>query len=33
VSRWVDANGGNRAVLNLIDRLNHGEHFASMVPG
>jgi hypothetical protein len=33
VSRWVDANGGNRAVLNLIDRLNHGEPFASMVPG
>ena len=33
VSRWVDANGGNRAVLNLIDRLNHGERFTSLVPG
>ncbi|MET8138992.1 hypothetical protein ABZU32_01645 [Sphaerisporangium sp. NPDC005288] len=27
VSRWVTANGGSRAVLSLIDRLNAGEEF------
>jgi hypothetical protein len=33
VSRWVGVHGGRRAVLDLIDRLNHGEHFATVVSG
>ncbi|MQA80284.1 MAG: hypothetical protein GEV10_17675 [Streptosporangiales bacterium] len=32
VSRWVDANGGPRAVLDLVDRLQSGERFADVVP-
>jgi len=31
VSRWVDANGGRQAVLDLIRRMAAGESFASIV--
>ena len=34
VSRWVGAHGGgSRAVLDLIDRIDHGERFAAIVTG
>lgn len=33
VSRWVDAHGGSPAVLNLIDRMNNGETFATAFEG
>jgi hypothetical protein len=31
VSRWVTANGGARAVLDLIHRITHGDAFTSIV--
>lgn len=31
VYRWVEAHGGPPAVLDLVDRLNRGEPFASLV--
>jgi hypothetical protein len=33
VSRWVDANGGRQAVLDLIRHLAAGEEFTAIVPG
>ncbi|TDC30301.1 hypothetical protein E1211_24450 [Micromonospora sp. 15K316] len=33
VSRYVDAHGGGRAVLDLIDRLHRGDTFADVVGG
>jgi hypothetical protein len=30
VSQWVDARGGPPAILDLIDRLNEGEAFATV---
>ncbi|MBF9133041.1 hypothetical protein I0C86_29370 [Plantactinospora sp. S1510] len=33
VYRWTDAHGGQRAVLDLIDRLHRGERFAALVHG
>ncbi|MFY1691478.1 hypothetical protein [Plantactinospora sp. WMMB782] len=33
VSRWVAGHGGPAAVLDLIDRVNRGERFSTLVPG
>lgn len=33
VSRWADAHGGNRAVIDLIADLNRGESFAAVFNG
>ncbi|MEU8333578.1 hypothetical protein [Micromonospora sp. NPDC048839] len=33
VYQWVDAHGGEPAVLDLVDRLNRGERFAALVEG
>ncbi|PZG07012.1 hypothetical protein [Nonomuraea aridisoli] len=32
VSRWLDTNGGEKALASLISRLNAGEPFACLVP-
>lgn len=31
VARWIDANGGQEAVLNLIEQLNSGDEFATVM--
>ncbi|MFG1839588.1 hypothetical protein [Micromonospora sp. NPDC049175] len=33
VYRWAEARGGHAAVLDLVDRLNRGEHFPALVDG
>lgn len=33
VHRWIEANGGSQAVLNLVTRLNSGDEFSAIVTG
>ncbi|MFG3706123.1 hypothetical protein ACGF7U_15530 [Micromonospora sp. NPDC047670] len=33
VHRWIEANDGPQAVLNLVTRLNSGDEFSAVVPG